>query len=514
MVRSSDSAVAENPRPESIPDRIDLSEVAETSTEARAPTLRRVIAPATDAEGDVSTTLMMIASDVLAILTAFMFAYWLRFETQLFGHEFSSIAQEATTRGYWAGALLVMSLFVLILGNRSMYAARRNTSLSAELVNVVKAISLGMLLVLAVAFFYRGFSYSRVVFSLFWILSILAVFVGRAVTIAVERRRHRAGRRLQQTVVIGNGPVANDVYRELDGHEAFGIRVRGYFADEDAARDSKLATARRLGTLRQAARYIRDAKIQLVLVAVDSRENEELIDIIRECEGTNITLLMVPDFIANLTSRVKVKELGRIPFITIKGTPLTLWNRLLKRAIDVVGSSLLLILLGPVLALLAILVRLTSPGPILFSQRRVGLVGKEFTMYKFRSMQIGSERTDKEAGLGIKNDPRRTPLGKFMRRTSLDELPQLLNVLKGDMSLVGPRPERTHCVDEFKYHVPKYLERHRVKTGMTGWAQVNKLRGDTSLVERIKYDLYYIENWSMAFDIRILLRTVRSVIQE
>jgi len=162
--------------------------------------------------------------------------------------------------------------------------------------------------------------------------------------------------------------------------------------------------------------------------------------------------------------------------------------------------------------LIAVLIRLDSPGPVFFRQKRVGLDGREFSMLKFRSMVADAHHRDREAGLGMKNDPRRTRIGRILRATSLDELPQLFNVLKGEMSLVGPRPERTHAVESFQESVPKYLDRHRVKTGMTGWAQVNGLRGDTSIADRIKYDLYYIENWSLAFDVKILIRTLRAAI--
>jgi exopolysaccharide biosynthesis polyprenyl glycosylphosphotransferase len=171
-----------------------------------------------------------------------------------------------------------------------------------------------------------------------------------------------------------------------------------------------------------------------------------------------------------------------------------------------------LLLLSPLWIVIALLIRLTSRGPVLFSQERVGLDGRRFVMYKFRSMKSGSEHFDNAAGLGIRHDPRRTRIGAILRKTSLDELPQLLNVLRGDMSLVGPRPERMHYVQQFSERVPRYLDRHRVKTGMTGWAQVNGLRGDTSINERIKYDLYYIENWSLTFDIKILLRTLRAAL--
>jgi exopolysaccharide biosynthesis polyprenyl glycosylphosphotransferase len=219
---------------------------------------------------------------------------------------------------------------------------------------------------------------------------------------------------------------------------------------------------------------------------------------------------MVPDVLEVLTSQVKVRELEGIPFLKIKSVPFSTWGRITKRGFDLIVSTVLAVVLAPLALVIAVLVRVDSSGPVLFRQRRVGLDGREFTMYKFRSMRAGAELTDKEAGIGLHNDPRRTRVGKILRATGLDEMPQLINVVRGEMSLVGPRPERAHIVREFQDIVPKYLDRHRVKTGLTGWAQVNGLRGDTSIAERIKYDLYYIENWSLGFDVKILLRTVRA----
>jgi exopolysaccharide biosynthesis polyprenyl glycosylphosphotransferase len=212
-----------------------------------------------------------------------------------------------------------------------------------------------------------------------------------------------------------------------------------------------------------------------------------------------------------MTGGMIVKEVEGIPFIKIKGVPMTTWGRLSKRTFDFVFSSLSLLLFSPILFIIAIVIKLGSKGPIFFIQDRIGLDGKHFQMIKFRSMITGAEKYDEQAGLGIQNDPRRTWIGKLLRRTSLDELPQLINVWKGEMSLVGPRPERPYFVEQFKSLVPKYLDRHRVKTGVTGWAQVNGFRGDSSLDERIKYDIYYIENWSFWFDIKILLKTIRVV---
>jgi exopolysaccharide biosynthesis polyprenyl glycosylphosphotransferase len=222
--------------------------------------------------------------------------------------------------------------------------------------------------------------------------------------------------------------------------------------------------------------------------------------------------MMVPDLLQVLASQVRLTELEGIPFLEIKSLPFTPWGRITKRAFDLLVAAVSLAFLSPLLLFLAALVRVDSRGPALFRQQRVGLDGKPFTMYKFRTMIAEADRMDAQAGLGIRNDPRRTRVGAILRKTSLDELPQLFNVLRGEMSLVGPRPERVRYVEQFGANVPKYLDRHRVKTGVTGWAQVNGLRGNTSIEERVKYDLYYIENWSLVFDIKILLRTIRAAL--
>jgi exopolysaccharide biosynthesis polyprenyl glycosylphosphotransferase len=393
-----------------------------------------------------------------------------------------------------------------------MYSARRNATLADEFVNVVKVVSLGMLVVMSGTFFYRDFSYSRVVFGLLWANSIVFVFAGRAAINAYERALYRRGKHRQEAIIIGNDSLASQVYTKLDKHPSFGFEIIGYVADTPAPPDLPLSQASYLGTLADAPGVIERHHIQLAFIAVQSRDHPALFDVIGRCEGVNIEFMMVPDVLEVLTSDVKVRELEGIPFLKIKSVPFTTWGRISKRGMDVVMASSLLVFLSPLLAAVAVLVKIDSRGPVLFRQKRVGLDGKEFTMYKFRSMRVGAEHFDREAGLGVTDDPRRTRIGKTLRRTSLDEFPQLINVLKGDMSLVGPRPERSHFVQEFQAYVPKYLDRHRVKAGVTGWAQVNGLRGDTSIAERIRFDLYYIENWSLTFDLKILMRTLRAAI--
>jgi exopolysaccharide biosynthesis polyprenyl glycosylphosphotransferase len=250
--------------------------------------------------------------------------------------------------------------------------------------------------------------------------------------------------------------------------------------------------------------------VDLAFIALRADEHPALIDLLADCEGYNITFLMVPDVLEIMTSRVTMQELEGIPLMKIKSVPFTAWGRITKRAFDLALAGAASVIALPLGVLIALLIRLDSPGPVFFRQKRIGMDGREFAMLKFRSMHQGAESKDHEAGLGVAGDPRRTRLGKLLRATSLDELPQLVNVLRGDMSLVGPRPERTTYVEQFSESVPRYLDRHRVKAGITGWAQVNGLRGDTSIEERIRYDLFYIEHWSLAFDVKILLRTLRA----
>ncbi len=221
--------------------------------------------------------------------------------------------------------------------------------------------------------------------------------------------------------------------------------------------------------------------------------------------------MMVPDMLELMTSRIRIQEIEGIPFLKLKDIPMTTWNRILKRLFDIFITVAGLIIALPIMIFVAIVIKLSSPGPIFYIQERVGLDGVSFPLIKFRSMRIDAETLSGPVR-NKKDDNRATLIGKILRRTSLDELPQLFNVLLGQMSVVGPRPERPFFVEQFKNNIPKYLERHRVKTGMTGWAQVNGLRGDVPIEERTKFDIYYVENWSLVFDIKIILKTIRAVI--
>jgi exopolysaccharide biosynthesis polyprenyl glycosylphosphotransferase len=258
------------------------------------------------------------------------------------------------------------------------------------------------------------------------------------------------------------------------------------------------------------AEIVQREKIDMVVATLAEHETSQLVPLLKMSEGLNVEFLLVPDLIEMMTSRVRLQEIDGLPLLRIKQVPLAGWNGVLKRAFDIFFALVGLIILSPLFLLITITIYFEAKGSIFYKQKRVGLDGHEFDLIKFRSMR---EDAEKKTGpvWARPGDPRVTRVGRLLRRFSLDELPQLWNVLKGEMSLVGPRPERPFFIEQFRDEIPRYLDRHRVKSGMTGWAQVNGLRGQAPIEERTKYDIYYIENWSLAFDVKIILKTIRAV---
>ncbi len=447
--------------------------------------------------------------DGIAIEASFLVSYYLRFNTQLLN--FLPLQEEvAPLDAYIFGSLVVIPIWLLLFNTRNMYGARRNASLTDEFVSIIKLATLGMLVVMSAAFFYRAFSYSRVVFGLLWVSSILFITVGRTLLYKTEKILYMSGRELRNAVIIGSTETANRIFSAFHNHPLLGYRLVGYFSDIKPT-GTALANAEYLGTIASVSQQLSEKNIELVLLALNHEEHPKIFKLVQDCEGVNVEFLMAPDILDVMASSLSLKEIEGIPFIQIKGVPMTTWGRILKRIFDIVVSSILSLILSPLFLLIAIIIKLDSKGPVLYAQERIGLDATKFKILKFRSM-----KTDAETGTGPvwaqENDPRRTHIGTFLRRTSLDEFPQLINVLKGEMSLVGPRPERPYFVEQFKQMIPKYLDRHRVKTGMTGWAQVNGLRGPYgTLEERIKYDIYYIENWTLWFDIKILIKTISAI---
>jgi exopolysaccharide biosynthesis polyprenyl glycosylphosphotransferase len=459
---------------------------------------------------DFLLPLLTVIVDIVAIEISFLFSYWFRFHSFVVDYIPITLGIPPLV-AYIEGSLIVIPIWLWLFQTRRLYRPRRVTSFSDEFFAIIRLVAVGMLVVMAGAFFYREFSYSRIVFGIIGFSSVLFISIGRFSMLKFEQWWYRKGHDLKRVVIVGTSATAQKVFQSLSIKKSLGYDALGYCSLKGSAEPS-MEHIPCLGPISFVPELIRNQYIDVVLIALNKTERTLLHDLILNCQGLNVEMMMVPDILELMTSQVQIQHMEGIPFLGIKSPSLSTWNFITKRTFDLAFSLLVLLLLSPIFIIIAILVKLDSKGHILYLQERIGLDGELFKVLKFRSMHTDAEQTTGPVWSQVK-DPRATQIGRFLRRFSLDELPQLINVLKGDMSIVGPRPERPHFVEQFKREVPRYLERHRVKTGMTGWAQVNGLRGgNASISERTKYDIYYVENWSLVFDLKIIMKTLHTVL--
>jgi Undecaprenyl-phosphate glucose phosphotransferase len=445
------------------------------------------------------------ASDLVTVSVAYLLAYLLRFRFEIVPVTKGVAPLEA----YLAFLPVALALWVGASAVNGLYAPQRRLSRTDEFFSVAKAGSVATLLLVSLTFFYRDYSFSRVMLLLFWVASILLASLGRALIVIAVRMRRRRGYSVSPALIVGAGDLGQTIARTIAGLPQLGMRVVGFVDDLPPAPADGPGPAPPpvLGAIDDLPELVRAHRAAQVFFALPREEHLQLERGLALIDKEMVDIYVVPDILQFVMLRAGLASLGGIPMITLTETPLSGWYGPLKRLADVVFSLAALAALSPLLLLIALLVKLTSPGPVLYRQERMSLDGTLFTMYKFRSMRVGAE--DATGAVWARpGDPRRTPIGAFLRSTSLDELPQLLNILKGEMSFVGPRPERPVFVEQFREKVPRYMLRHRVKCGLTGWAQVNGWRGNTSIEKRIEYDIFYIENWSLSFDVKIVLMTI------
>ena len=386
-----------------------------------------------------------------------------------------------------------------------LYRPNRLGSHLSEWFDIARASTLGVLVLIAgMTFLFRGYDYSRLVIVMFWVASIVTVSLSRAAFREILRFARRRGYNQRYAVVVGGGEPAAEVLRVLHRRRDTGIQLLGLLSDKQ---EEESGPVRRLGGIEEIRGVLATHQVDIVFIALPHHEYPRLSAVLNEIGDEPVAIHFVPDLFSLASLRGGVEEFESIAFIHLRESPLYGWNQVLKRAFDLVLGTAFLLVALPVMATIALAVLATSGRPVFFRQERMGLDGHRFRMLKFRTM-----RPDAEAQSGpqwaVPDDPRRTWLGGFLRRWSFDELPQLFNVLRGEMSLVGPRPERPGFVEEFRRRVPGYMLRHKMKAGITGWAQINGWRGNTSIEKRIEYDLEYIARWSLAFDLSILLRTL------
>ncbi len=450
-------------------------------------------------------------SDALAVMLAYVLGYWLRFYSPLVGRLWDLSKGIPPFAHYFIAGLATALVWMVVFHAFGLY--RRRLQWGSRLApRLLQASLLGMTLTAGVAFFYRDVTFSRIAIPLIWMLAIPFLYLGRGIMLRAAAGLMR-GRSLR-FVVVGRTPqgrrIAAALTREGYGiHEAVGV-LAGPGEDADLHDDDRFPI---LGRYDEVGDILKKERIDRVIVALPLTGQDGLIEVMRQCHPHQVDVEFVPDLFALISREMHFEEIDGIPIAGLCEIPLAGWNGVLKRTLDILVTVPLLLLLSPLLLLLALLIKLESRGPVFYYQERVGRDRRVFRMIKFRSMRTDAE-DDRGPVWAGEGDPRRTKLGVFLRTWSLDELPQLLNVLQGEMSLVGPRPERPYFVERFEELVPGYFDRHRVKSGITGWAQVNGLRGNVPIEERTRYDLYYIENWSLTFDLRILMMTVRSIIAQ
>ncbi len=446
---------------------------------------------------------LVFISDLVLISMAWLGAYALRFYSGLI----------PVTKGvppinpYLTLLPAVLIVWATVFKVFDLYRPRRISTHLAEIWDITKACSLAAVVMVALSFFLRQFEHSRLVFILFWGLSIVLVTLNHWGFRELLRVFRRRGYNLRYALVIGAGRLGQELVTKLHHHSEIGIKVVGYLTRKPEKVGKKLGNIEVLGTYDELPRLLSDYSIDHVFVALPHNSYEEVEKILQFLQNQTVDVRIVPDLIQFMTIQGQAELFDGLPIVTLQATPLYGWNRVSKRITDILFSSVILIITSPLMLLIAMLIRLNSSGPVLHRQKRMGYDGRVFEMLKFRTMREGAER-ETGAVWAAPDDTRRTAIGIFLRKTSFDELPQFWNVLKGEMSIVGPRPERPELIEKFRESIPKYMLRHKIKAGITGLAQVNGWRGNTSLEERIKCDLEYIEKWSLWLDLKIMWLTI------
>ncbi|NLF77726.1 MAG: undecaprenyl-phosphate glucose phosphotransferase [Chloroflexi bacterium] len=446
----------------------------------------------------------LVVIDGVMLALAFLLGYVLRARLPL-----PAVPMNPPSFSNYVPMMIVHVLSVLVVFYFArMYHQRRAVSRIDEAYAVAQNVSIGTFL--AVAFETLAFKnsaleldYPRGVVIYAWLLSIVLVVVGRMLLRFTTIRLREAGIGRDNVLIIGSGEVARTIAEKIRWSSQLGYTIVGVV---NGAPGQKVGEVPIIGTTGELPELIDEYEVDEVIIALPEASHRELVQLVSKCQRGKVNIKVYPDIFAYMSGGITVDDLNGLPLLSVRDVALRGWKLSLKRAMDMVVSFIGLIFLSPALVMTAIAIKLESPGPVFFCQDRMGLDGRPFPMIKFRTMRQDAEREG--PGWTKPGDPRVTRLGVFMRKTNWDELPNLINVFYGQMSLVGPRPEQPYYVQRFREYIPRYMERHREKAGMTGWAQVNGLRGDTSILERTKYDLWYVENWSLWLDIKIVIRTI------
>lgn len=451
-------------------------------------------------------TLLLVLIDVLALMCAFIAGYYAREILPFFPRP---LAQPELVRYVPVILIQVVTIVAMFYLNR-LYHQPRAFSRLDQARNMVAIVTISVLLANGIQEFilrntFLDVNYPRSMFFYVWFFSVTFTAIGRELHRSLVISLRRRGMVRDNLLIVGTGRVAREIATSITNSPDLGYRIVGVVNSKEN-HQGKMMGIPIVGNYEHLAKVIDDYSVDQVIIALPDARRTELVDLVNVCQRGYVDIKIYPDIFAYMAGDLNVDDLGGYPLLTVRDVAMRGWRLSLKRTVDVLGATFGLVVLSPFMLLTMLLIMRESEGGVFYTQERIGLDGRPFPMIKFRSM-----RPDAEAdgpGWTTEDDPRVTRIGKFMRRTNWDEIPQLINVLLGHMSLVGPRPEREVYVRQFAERYPRYMERHREMVGMTGWAQVHGLRGDTSIAQRTNYDLWYVENWSVWLDIKIIIRTI------
>ena len=443
-----------------------------------------------------------VVIDAVVIVFSYIASWYLRFKSGIFELDpwFLSLQEYAKV------LIIIVPGYLVLYYGFQLYTPKRVQGRRLEAWHIIQANVIGLMAFILLLYVWKQPDFSRGMIFVFFLVNVFLEVVVRNIIREVLRDMRKQGYNQKHILLIGYSRAAEQYIDRIKANPEWGYIVRGILAD-NVPRGTEYKGIKVLGRIDNLMIVLPENKLDEIAITLGLAEYHKLEKIVGMCEKSGVHTKFIPDYNNIIPTKPYTEDLLGLPVINIRYVPLTnTFNAVVKRLMDIFGSIVAIILFSPIMLFAVIMIKLTSPGPLIYKQERVGLHNHTFMMYKFRSMEVQSKESEKKAWT-VKNDPRVTGIGKLMRRTSIDELPQLFNILKGDMSLVGPRPERPFFVEKFREEIPRYMVKHQVRPGLTGWAQVNGYRGNTSIRKRIDYDLYYIENWSVGLDVKIILLT-------
>ncbi len=446
-----------------------------------------------------------VVLDAVIIAASYMLAYYLKFASPFVNPD--PAVGVLPTQIYFNMLYFIVPGYLILYYAFNLYTPKRATVHRYEILNIFQANTVGMVVLMAGWYMVAQIHFSRAMMGMFYIINIILTTLARSLIRTILQYFREKGYNLKYILLVGYSRATEEYIKRINANPQWGYVVRGIL-DDSVPAGTVYKGVKVVGTIENLLYILPQNKLDEIAITLSLKDYDNLEHIVDLCEKSGVHTKFIPDYNSLFPSRPYTEDLMGLPVINIRYVPLTnTLNWWMKRIVDIVVSLVGLVVASPIMLVAAIAVGCTSRGPVIFKQERIGLHNKPFRMYKFRTMEVQKPSAEQK-GWTTKDDPRVTKVGKFMRRTSIDELPQLFNILKGDMSVVGPRPERPQFVEQFKEEIPRYMVKHQVRPGLTGWAQINGLRGDTSIKKRIEYDIFYIENWTMSFDVKIMFLTI------